>query len=108
MTNPDQNWHRAAPISDIVPDQPIAVNLQGRAIALYNVDGDIYATDANCTHAGADLTEGYQEGDVIECPLHQGRFHIPTGKPLSRPVTEGLRTYAVRSQGEDLFVEVPK
>jgi len=108
MNNLDRNWHRAVPISDIAPDAPVAVSLVGRNIALFNVDGVFYATDATCTHAAANLAEGYQEGEVIECPLHQGRFHIPTGRPLCAPVTEALRTYAVRAQGEEIFVEVPE
>ena len=107
MTQSDGNWYCAAPIAAIKPDFPIAVTLAGRAIALYNVDGTIYATDAICTHAEADLTEGYQDGDVIECPMHQGRFHIPTGEPLCKPAKEALRTYAVKAQGDDVFVEVP-
>ena len=107
MTQHDGNWHRAAPIADIAPDEPIAVTLVGRNIALYNVDGTIYATDAACTHAAANLAEGYQDGDVIECPLHQGRFHIPTGQPLCRPAKVALQIYAVRAHGDDVFVEVP-
>ena len=48
------------------------------------------------------------DGDIIECPLHAGQFHIPTGKAMSPPVTEDLKTFAVKVEGDDLYVEVPK
>ncbi|TGP23413.1 non-heme iron oxygenase ferredoxin subunit [Mesorhizobium sp. M1D.F.Ca.ET.184.01.1.1] len=56
----------------------------------------IYATAGVCTHAHAFLSEGYIDGQTIECPLHQGLFHIPTGTPLSPPVTERLKTYETK------------
>jgi nitrite reductase/ring-hydroxylating ferredoxin subunit len=67
----------------------------GRSLAVYNVDGDFYATDATCTHAQADLTEGDLEGDVVVCPVHMGEFCVRTGAALSFPVTRPLRVYPV-------------
>ena len=66
----------------------------------------VFATDAICTHAQACLAEGYQEGDIIECPLHEGRFHIPTGKALGSPVTENLNIFPVKVESGQVFVEI--
>src|SRR6202023_2255615 len=51
-------------------------------IAVYNIDGEFYATDNLCTHAFALLSEGWLDGDVVECNLHGGRFEVKTGKSL--------------------------
>src|SRR3546814_8090439 len=73
-------WHRVASTSDIPEEDVIRVEVGALAIALYRVKGEYYATDDCCTHQEARLSDGFVIGDVIECPLHQGRFHIPTGK----------------------------
>ncbi|MBX2878395.1 MAG: non-heme iron oxygenase ferredoxin subunit [Granulosicoccus sp.] len=67
-----------------------------RQIAIYDLPDGLYATSGLCTHAGARLCDGYLDGYVIECPLHQGGFDIRSGKALYAPVTRGLRTYPVR------------
>jgi len=77
-----------------------------RQIAIYNVDGELYATDNVCTHAFALLSDGWLDGDVIECPLHGGRFEVRTGKALGYPVEVDLKTYQVRVVGEDVQVKL--
>jgi nitrite reductase/ring-hydroxylating ferredoxin subunit len=77
-----------------------------QCIALFNLDGKFYATSDICTHAHAHLSEGYIDGETVECPLHQGLFHIPTGKPMSPPVTEALKTFPVKIEGDTVFVEL--
>ena len=75
---------------------PPATLVGHRIIALYKLGAEFYATDDTCTHEFASLCDGYIEGDTIECPLHQARFHIPTGKVLDLPAEEDLATYPVR------------
>ncbi|MEN9382866.1 MAG: hypothetical protein RL323_9, partial [Pseudomonadota bacterium] len=72
------------------------VVVAGKDIALYEVDGDVYATDNACTHGKARMSDGFLEGREIECPLHQGRFDVCTGKAMCAPLTEDIRTYPVR------------
>ena len=62
----------------------------------------IYATDNLCTHAFAFLSQGWLDGDCIECPLHGGRFEVKTGKALGPPVSDDLKTYKARMQGGDI------
>jgi len=67
-----------------------------KEVALYEVDGQIYASDNLCTHGAARMSDGFLEGHEIECPLHQGRFDVCTGKALCAPLTENIRVYPVR------------
>lgn len=75
-----------------------------KAVALFNVDGQIYATQDDCTHGLASLADGYLEGDEIECPLHQGVFNVRTGEVVSRPCTVSLKVYSV--EVEDGLVHI--
>jgi nitrite reductase/ring-hydroxylating ferredoxin subunit len=84
----------------------IAIALGDRQIALYKLDGEIFATDNTCTHAQACLSEGWLEDGIIECPLHQGRFDLRTGKGLGAPIDKDLTTFRVRTEGDDVLVEV--
>ena len=74
----------------------LAVRFGGHDLALYDVGGEMFATDNLCTHAQAYLTDGTLAGDVVECPLHGGRFEVRTGKGLGPPIPCDLKTYAVR------------
>ena len=79
------------PRHDVPQEDVIAVVVAGREIALYGVDGEVFATDNICTHGQARLCEGFLEGHEIECPLHQGRFDV---RPASRPAHRRPRRYA--------------
>lgn len=99
-------WVEVAQVDEIEPADVKACRVGGAFIAVYNVDGTFYATSDICTHAHAHLSDGYIEDDIVECPLHQGRFHIPTGKAISAPVTEDVRTFPVRVEGGCVLVQV--
>lgn len=75
-------------------------------VALYNIAGEIYATHNICTHALAYLSDGWLEGDIIECPLHGGRFEAKTGKGLGAPITCDVKTLPVRIDGSNIQVNV--
>ena len=92
-------WIDAAAQSDVPQDDVIGVAVGGRQIALYSVDGDVFATDNICTHGHARLCEGFLEGHEIECPLHQGKFDVRTGQATCAPPTEALRSYPVKIEG---------
>ena len=91
-----ENWTDAAAVGDVPEGDVIGVSVAGRDIALYEVEGAIYATDNVCTHGQARMSDGFLEGTEIECPLHQGKFDVCTGKALCAPLTENIRTYAVK------------
>ncbi len=76
------------------------VEVDGRAIALFNVAGTIHAIDDVCTHDGGPLAEGELKGCEIECPRHGARFDVTTGRPLSMPAIEPVAVHEIRVQGE--------
>jgi naphthalene 1,2-dioxygenase ferredoxin component len=96
MSGEVAGWVRAAARSDLAEGEVIGVEVAGRSIALYDADGNLFATDNICTHAYACLSDGWLDGEVIECPLHAARFDIRSGKVLDPPATEDLKTYPVR------------
>ncbi len=100
-------WHSVAKLGDMRDGEPKPVRVGDRLIALYRLDGKFFATDDVCSHEFAMLSEGFIEGDEIECPLHQARFHIPTGQVRSAPATDDIATFPVRIDGEDILVGVP-
>jgi len=91
-----ENWIQVADASDVPEDGTLLVNLGVEPVCLYNLGGKIFATHDTCTHGQASLADGFIEGEEIECPLHQGKFHIATGKAVGIPCTEDIRTYAVK------------
>jgi naphthalene 1,2-dioxygenase ferredoxin component len=105
--NADQTgWARVASRSELAPGEVLGVEVAGRSIALYDVDGNIFATDNICTHAYARLSDGWLDGDLIECPLHAARFDVRTGKVLDPPATVDLKTYPVRVVDDEIQVRL--
>jgi 3-phenylpropionate/trans-cinnamate dioxygenase ferredoxin subunit len=95
---------RVAAVADIPPGSAKRVDLEGRKIALVNVAGTIYAIDDTCTHEEESLSEGPVVGEIIVCPKHGSRFHVPTGRVLSLPAVRPVNTYAVRVEGEGILL----
>ena len=91
-----EQWIDAAALDAVPEGDVIGIRVEGKEIALYEVEGKIYATDNLCTHGAARMSDGFLEGREIECPLHQGRFDVCSGQALCAPLTENIRTYPVR------------
>src|SRR6266849_4700587 len=91
---------------DLAEGEVLGVLVAGKEIALYDLDGAVHATDDVCTHAYAKLSDGWLDKGEIECPLHAGRFDIATGKALCPPVTDDLKTYPVRTVGDEIQVKL--
>jgi naphthalene 1,2-dioxygenase system ferredoxin subunit len=106
MSANETGWVRAANRSDLAEGEPLGVEVAGRAIALYDIDGALFATDNICTHAYARLSDGWLDGGLIECPLHAARFDVRTGKVLDPPATEDLKTYPVRVVDGEIQVKL--
>jgi MocE subfamily Rieske [2Fe-2S] domain protein len=104
----DIEFHSVAKTADLDEGEAMQVVVGGREIAIYNLGGAFYATDDICTHAYASLADGYIEGEKIECPLHGGCFEIKTGKAVTAPCTEDLKTYPVKVDNGSILVGVPK
>ena len=101
-------WHVAARSADLQDGSVLGVVINGIKVALYRIEGTVYATSDVCTHEVALLSEGYVDGDCIECPLHQALFHIPTGEVRSAPATEPIPTYPAKEEGNSVLVQLPE
>jgi phenylpropionate dioxygenase-like ring-hydroxylating dioxygenase large terminal subunit len=99
-------WQKVASFPSMAEDGVTGVNVDGVPIALYRLGDEIFATHGICTHALAFLSDGWVEDGKIECPLHQGQFDIRTGKALCSPVTEDLRVYPVKRDGDDILINL--
>ena len=104
----DLNWVVAGDVDDIDEEDVMAFDFGPDIFAIYRTKSGYYATDGYCTHEMALLADGFVLGEEIECPLHQGRFDLRTGKPLCPPVSEALRTYPVRIDGDQILIGLPK
>lgn len=100
------NWMDAGALDDVPDNDVLGVETAGRELALYKVEGRVYATDDICTHGHARLCSGFLDGYEIECPLHQGRFDIRDGKPTCEPAEEPLRSYPVKIEGGRVYVDL--
>jgi naphthalene 1,2-dioxygenase system ferredoxin subunit len=100
------NWTDVSALDEVPEEDVTGVEAAGKNLALYSVDGQVYATDNICTHGHARLCDGFLEGFEIECPLHQGKFDIRDGRPMCEPVTEALRSYPVKIEGGRVFVDL--
>ena len=107
MSEDTIQYHRAATAGEVSPGQGHRVTIGGTEIAIFQIDGQLYAIDDVCTHGFASLCDGFVDGDRIECPLHAGQFEIKTGKAVEAPCTIDLRTYPVRREGDVILVGIP-
>jgi nitrite reductase/ring-hydroxylating ferredoxin subunit len=97
---------KVAKTDEIVPGQGKMIEVGGKKIALFNVEGSFHAIDDTCTHRGGPLSEGSLEGNQVTCPLHGARFDVTTGEVLGPPAPQGVARYNVRVAGTDIEVEV--
>ncbi len=102
------NWQDAGDEADVPDNDVIGVQVGGHSIALYRVEGTVFATDNTCTHGQARLSDGFLNGHEIECPLHQGKFDIRNGNPMCAPVTDSLGCYAVRIVNGRILLQLEK
>ena len=98
---------RVLSTKDVPPGSAVAVKIAGSQVAVFNVDGQFYAIDDTCTHAGGSLSEGPVQGKEVVCPWHGAVFNIETGEVLSAPASEGVRTYKIQIAGDEVQIEEP-
>jgi len=102
----DQNWIDVCAVDELPDDDVKGVQAAGHDIALYYINGEVFATEGVCSHGNAKLCEGYLEGHEIECPLHQGRFDVRSGQAMCAPLTADIRIYLVKKDNRRVLVDV--
>lgn len=91
--------------ADVAPGETLKVEAAGLTVAVFNVDGTFYVTDDQCTHGPGSLSEGFLDGEVIECNFHQGCFNVRTGEIVAPPCVVPIKTYRTRVEDGTLFLE---
>lgn len=99
-------WVKVAEVGELSPGEKKVMDLDGLAVAVFNIDGEYYAIEDVCTHDGAPLAHGKLENEEIVCPRHGARFNVKTGAALCMPAFEPVDTYVVKIDGRDIMVEV--
>ena len=99
-------WVKACAADDIDDEDVIRFDHEGKTFALYRKDDEFFATDGLCTHEKVHLADGLVMNYVIECPKHNGRFDYRTGAAKGAPVCVDLKTYPVKVEAGQLFINL--
>jgi len=93
-------------VDEVAEGAALKVEAHGLTLAVFNVDGRHYVTDDLCTHGPGSLSEGYVEGDVVECNFHNGQFNIRTGEVVSPPCMIPIKTYPTTVENGKVVIEI--
>ncbi|GAA4763367.1 non-heme iron oxygenase ferredoxin subunit [Microbacterium gilvum] len=97
---------RVCALSDLEQDTALRVVVDGVAIAVVrDADDEVHAIGDVCTHGDISLSEGFVEGDSLECWAHGSAFSLRTGKPLNLPAYEPVPVYVVEIDGDDVLID---
>ena len=91
---------------DILEGKSICVEIENKAIAIFNIKGQFYAFENECTHAGGPLSDGEIDGHVVTCPWHGATFDVTTGAALSAPAFDALKSFKVHTEGDEIRIEI--
>jgi len=97
------NWIRVGARSELLPSEHRIVWDGDVAIAVFNIDGELYAVEDVCTHDGGDLATGELRGFEIECPRHGARFDVRTGAVLCPPAYEPIAKFPVKIENDTIY-----
>ena len=101
----DDGWIKVGNLADVEEDDTQSVEIDGKRVCIYNLGGEVFATDGTCTHGDADLSLGMVvDSCLIECPLHEGTFDIRSGRAVGAPCTEALRCHPVKVEQGFIFL----
>jgi 3-phenylpropionate/trans-cinnamate dioxygenase ferredoxin component len=97
---------KVATLSELQPGKGKQIDVGGRKIALFNVEGRVFAIDDTCTHRGAPLHEGTCANGEVTCPWHQARFDLATGSHRCPPARAGVQAFPVQIVGDEVQIDV--
>ena len=100
------SWTDVAAEADLFEGAGIGVQTASHDVALFSIDGEVFATDNICSHGHAKLCDGYLEGHEVECPFHQGRFDVRTGAATCAPATEPVKSWPVKIEGGRVYLQL--
>ena len=100
-------WIEACRTDEVDEDLPKSVKLNGQEIGIFKLGDELFALEDVCPHAYALLSQGFVEGEEVECPLHGAVFNILTVKCLRDIGERDIKTYAVKEEDGAVFVDMP-
>lgn len=100
-------WRPACDSGELEMGEMFAFSTNDKWIVVYRVEDGLYATDNVCSHAFALLSDGWLEGETVECPLHGALFNIKTGAVERGPAECSVGTYKVKEEDGLVYCYVP-
>ncbi len=100
------NWIDVAGEADLFDSAGIAITPAGQDIALFSVEGEVFAINNLCTHGTAKLCDGIVDGHHVECPFHQAQFSLRDGSVACGPATEPARTWPVKIESGRVLLQL--
>ena len=100
------DWKLVCKVDDIEMEDLIRFDYEDKTFCVYRLEDGFYATDGICTHEAVHLEEGLVMDSEIECPMHQGIFDIKSGKAVSPPACDDLKTYPVKVENEEVYINI--
>jgi len=91
--------------AEVAPGSALRIEAAGLVLAVFNLDGEFYVTDDQCTHGPGLLSEGFIDGDVVECNFHNGQFNIKTGEVVAPPCMVPIKTYKASVENGRVLIE---
>jgi nitrite reductase/ring-hydroxylating ferredoxin subunit len=100
-------WTYAADAESITEGEAIRFVTEKQVpLAIFNVDGEFLCTSDTCTHEASSLSDGYIEGDTVECAFHFAKFSLRTGAVLCSPAILPLKTFSVKVEDGKIYVDI--
>ncbi|MBU2641081.1 MAG: non-heme iron oxygenase ferredoxin subunit [Gammaproteobacteria bacterium] len=93
------DWVRVARVTDLPPGRRCVADVDGVAVAVFNLGGDYCAIEDTCTHDGGELASGELQGEEIVCPRHGARFNLRSGAVTAPPAYSAVAVFPVRVAG---------
>ncbi|WP_077034368.1 MocE family 2Fe-2S type ferredoxin [Pelomonas sp. KK5] len=98
-------WIEVCPLAALDEEDVMRFDHAGRSFAVYRIGDEVFASDGLCTHEQVHLCDGLVMDGVIECPKHNGRFDVRTGRALGAPVCVNLGTYPAKVDGGRILIQ---
>ena len=102
----DNNWVLVGTTDNIEVEDIIRFDHNDRTFCVYKLEDGFYATDGICTHEAVHLEDGLVMDNEIECPMHQGIFDIKSGKAVSPPACDDLKTYPIKVEENNIYIQI--
>jgi 3-phenylpropionate/trans-cinnamate dioxygenase ferredoxin subunit len=102
------DWVRVCAVSELLPGEFKVIYDGDVPIAVYNIDGELYAIEDLCSHDGGELAGGVRHGYEIECPRHGARFDVRSGAALCPPAYLPIATFPVKVEEGQIYTRDPR